>query len=126
MSAIYGIKWAYNVNDSNDPTESNTINLLMETAKRIASKPKIKKGVVTTEMLQTLCKAYTDCEDILDLRDLCMITLAYEGFLRFNELSNLHRIDISFKPDHMILKIRKSKTDIYRHWNEVLMAKGSS
>ena len=126
LSAIYGIKWAHNVNDLNDPTESNTVKLLMETAKRIASKPKIKKDVVTTEMLQTLCKAYKDCEDVLDLRDLCMITLAYAGFLRFNELSNLHCNDISFKPDHMILKIRKSKTDIYRHGNEVLIAKGSS
>ena len=54
----------------------------METAKRIAFKPKIKKDVVTTEMLQTLCKAYKDCEDVLDLRDLCMIRLAYAGFLR--------------------------------------------
>ena len=42
-----------------------------------------------------------------------MITLAYAGFLRFNELSNLHCNDISIKPDHMILKIRKSKTYIY-------------
>ena len=55
LSAIYGIKWAHNVNDLNDPTaESNTFKLLMETAKRIASKPKVKKDVVTTEMLQTL------------------------------------------------------------------------
>ena len=55
-----------------------------------------------------------------------MITLAYAGFLRFNELSNLHCNELSLKPDHMILKIRKSKTDIYRHGNEVLIAKGSS
>ena len=70
LSAIYGIKWAHNVNDLNDTTESNAVKLLMETAKRIASKPKIKKDVVTPEMLQTLCKAYKDCEDVLDLREI--------------------------------------------------------
>ena len=32
LSAIYGIKWAHNVNDLNDPTESNTVKLLMETS----------------------------------------------------------------------------------------------
>ena len=67
MSAIYGIKWAHNVNDLNDTTERNTVKLLMETAKRIAAKPKIKKNVVTTEILQTLCLAYKDCEDVIDL-----------------------------------------------------------
>lgn len=125
-SAVYGIKWAHNVNDLADPTDSNIVNLLMETSKRIASKPVKKKDVVTTEMLQELCSLYQDCDDIVDLRDLCMITLAYAGFLRFNELSNLHCNDVKLNSDHIVLNIRKSKTDIYRRGNEVLIAKGSS
>lgn len=125
-SAVYGIKWAHKVNDLEDPTDSNIVKLLMETAKRIRSKPRQKKDIVTAEMLQNLCSLYTDCEDVVELRDLCMITLAFSGFLRFNELSNLHCNDIKLNSDHIVVNIRKSKTDIYRKGNEILIAKGSS
>lgn len=126
ISAVYGIKWAHNINGLVDPTENNIVKLLMETAKRIRSKPKQKKDVVSTEMLQTLCSSYSDSDDVIHLRDLCMIILGYAGFLRFNELNNLRCNDVQFNSDHIVLNIRKSKTDVYRHGNEVLIAKGSS
>ena len=34
--------------------------------------------------------------------------------------------DVTFNSDHVVLNIRKSKTDVYRRGNEVLIAKGSS
>ena len=43
-----------------------------------------------------------------------MIPLGYAGFLRFNEISELKCNDNVFKDDHVILKIRKSKPDVYR------------
>ena len=125
-AAVYGIKWAHNINGFSDPTENVIVKNLLEAAKRIASKPKQKKDIVSSEMLQTLCSSYTCCDDVIQLRDLCMITLAFAGFLRFNELSNLRCNDITFNSDHIVVKIRKSKTDIYRRGNEVLIAKGSS
>jgi hypothetical protein len=48
------------------------------------------------------------------------------GFLRFKELSNLLCKDVEFKIDYIILKIEKSKTDIYRSGKEVLIPKGCS
>ena len=125
-TAVYGIKWAHNINGFKDPTENFIVKNLMETAKRIASKPVQKKDVVSTEMLQTLCSSYSNCDDVIQLRDLCMITLAYAGFLRFNELSNLRGNDVTFNSDHVVLNIRKSKTDVYSRGNEVLIAKGTS
>jgi integrase len=125
-AAFYGIKWAHNLNDENDPTESKIVKTLHDTAKRIASKPVNKKDVVSSEMLQTLCTFFAESSDVVDVRDLCMIMLGYSGFLRFNEISNLHCNDIEFKTDHLVLKIRKSKTDIYRQGKEVLISKGSS
>lgn len=126
LSAVYGIKWAHNINGLRDPTDNNIVKNLMETAKRIRSKPKQKKDVISTELLKSLCDSYGKCDDVIQLRDLCMITLAYAGFLRFSELSNLCCNDITFNSDHIVLNIRKSKTDIYRRGNEVLIAKGES
>ena len=50
-----------------------------------------------------------------------MILLGYAGFLRFNEISELKCNDIELKEDHVILKIKKSKTDVYRTVKEVLI-----
>lgn len=127
-SAVYGIKWVHKLNDLEDPTDSNIVKMLMETAKRIRSRPRQKKDVISTDMLQNLCSLYVGCTDVVDIRDLCMITLAYAGFLRFDEVSNLHctHNDVKFNSDHLVLNIRKSKTDVYRHGNEVLISKGSS
>ena len=65
-------------------------------------------------------------DDVLHLGDLTMILLGYVGFLRFNEINELKCNDIEFKEDHVILKIRKSKSDVYRSGKDVLIAKGSS
>ena len=77
-------------------------------------------------MLKDLCDIFRSTDDVLHLRDLTMIPLGYAGFLRFNEIRELKCNDIEFKEDHVILKIRKSKTDVYRSGKEVLISKGSS
>ena len=125
-SAVYGIKWVHNINDLPDPTESNIVKSLMEAAKRLNSKPVQKKDNVTSEMLQALCATYEHTTYIIDLKDVCMIMLAFAGFFRFNEISNLHCNDLTFNSDHIIVRVRSSKTDVYRHGNEVFIAKGRS
>ena len=124
--AVYGIKWAHNLNDYPDPTESNTVKLLLNTAKRICSKPVVKKDVLSPDMFKTLCLQFKDSTDVIDLRDLTMIMLAYSGFMRIDETLNLHCNDLTFNSDHIVVKIRKSKTDIYRNGSEIVISKGSS
>ena len=55
-----------------------------------------------------------------------MIVIGYAGFLRFNTISELRCNDVVFHGDHLVLKIRKSKTDVYSKGREVLIAKGTS
>ena len=49
--------------------------------------------------------------------------LAYAGFLRANELINLHPYDIRIAKDKMIMRITHSKTDQFRHGDEVSIAR---
>lgn len=125
-SAVYAIKWVHDINNLENPTENKTVKLLLEAAKRIGSKPVQKKDVVDTNMLQELCSMYESSTDVVHLRDLCMIMLGYAGFFRFNEINDLLCSDIEFKSDHLVVKIKKSKTDVYRKGKEVLIAKGNS
>ena len=39
VAAVYGIKWAYNINGLSDPTDNALVKHFMEAPKRIGSKP---------------------------------------------------------------------------------------
>lgn len=125
-AAYYSIKWMHNVNDFHDPTENAFVKNLLESAKRLRSVPVKKKDIVDTEMIKQLCDLYTESSDLGSIRDLSMILCGYAGFLRFSEISELRCNDIVFHEDHVVLKIKKSKTDVYRQGKEVLLAKGST
>lgn len=74
---------------------------------------------------KTLWK-FKDSEDLLVIRDLTMILLSYAGFLRYDEISSLLCRDVKVFDDYLVIYINKSKTDQYRHGNEVVIAKGST
>lgn len=124
-ASLYAIKWVHQINNLPDPTTNNFVIRLLEGAKRLCSKPVVKKDVVDSEFIITLCSSF-DTDDLVHLRDITMILLGYAGFLRFDEISELKCNDIHFNEDHLVLKIRRSKTDIYRAGKEVLIAKGNT
>lgn len=126
ISTIYSIKWAHSLKNLPDPTNNMFVNNLVEAAKRTLSKPVQKKDPITTDMLITLCTKYEDSRDILVVRDLCMILVAFSAFLRYDELSNLRCNDIIMHDEYFSISIKKSKTDQYRHGNVVVVAKGGS
>ena len=125
-AAFYGIKWAHNISGFDDPTEHSIAKRLLECAKHIQSKPVQKKDVLSTEMLTNLCSMYVTCDDVIELRDLSMIMIAYSGFMRMNEITELRCNDLRFHPDYLSIQIRSSKTDIYRDGSEVVICKGTS
>lgn len=125
-STVYGIKWAHSLRNLPDPTDNNFVKNLIETSKRLYSKPVDKKEPVSAEVLIELCKKYATSDDIFVIRDLCMILIGYAAFLRYDEIRNLRCNDISFHENYFSLKINKSKTDQYRFGTEVVIAKGVS
>ena len=126
-SSVYSIKWTHSINGHIDPTENGFVTNLLESAKRTRSMNVTKKDVVTSDMLVELCSSDAENNsDILHVRDLAMILIAYSGFLRYDELRNLKCCNVKFFEEHISLKIESSKTDQYRSGNEVLIAKGES
>ena len=123
-SAIYSIKWAHMLHGFSDPTENAFVKNLQDTAKRLNSKPVVKKDPVNAEILINLCNLHVDSTDLLIVRDLTMILLGFSGFLRFDELSNLKCKDILIFDDYLKIFLDRSKTDQYRRGNEILISKG--
>lgn len=125
-SAFYGIKWAHQINGLPDPTENTFAKNILEAAKRTIKSPCVKKDPVTSQLIIELCDRLSDSQDLCTVRNLCMITLGYSGFLRYNELSNIRCANLSFAEDHVKLCIPKSKTDQYRHGCDILISKGQT
>ena len=123
-SAIYSIKWAHMLHGFTDPTDNAFVKNLQDTAKRLNSKPVVKKDPVDSEVLIRLCNLHTESRDLLIVRDLTMILLGFSGFLRFDEISNLKCKDISVFDDYLKIFLAHSKTDQYRRGNEILISKG--
>ena len=126
LAAVYGIKWAHEINGLDDPTNNAFVRNLHEAAKRTTGHKTVKKDVVTADMIIDLCNNFVNSNDVIVIRDLCMITTAFAGFLRYDELSSIRCKDLNIQPDYFVISIQKSKTDQYRTGDEVSIAKGSS
>lgn len=123
-SAMYAIKWVHKLNNFYDPTDNAFVKGLFETSKRLRSKPTVKKDTISPELIVDLCNLYERSTDLLVIRDLCMIVIAYAGFLRYDELSALKCDDLVFHDSYVVIHIEKSKTDQYRQGNELIISKG--
>ena len=98
---------------------------ILESAKRSLSRPIVKKEPVTPDMVFSICQKFASANaNLSDLRTAAICVTAFAGFLRFNELANLRCCDVKFGKDKYVeLFIAKSKTDIYRNGNVVMLAK---
>ncbi|KAK3085138.1 hypothetical protein FSP39_024971 [Pinctada imbricata] len=127
QSVCHAISWAHSMAGVKDPCESDLVKLVKEGAIRETSRPIIKKEPVLPEHLIRLIDIFAnDNCSLADLRIACMCIVAYAGFLRFSELSQLQRQDIKIFQDHMIINIKKSKTDKYKHGSDVCIARTNS
>ena len=125
-SAIYGIKWAHDMNGFTDPTNNAFVKNLHESAKRITGTKTVKKDAISSDLIIQLCDSFVGNEDLLVVRDLCMITTAFAGFLRYDELSSIKCSDIFISDEYFKICLTKSKTDQYRSGQEVVVAKGTT
>jgi hypothetical protein len=58
-----------------------------------------------------------------DLRNTCMLFIAFYGFLRYDELVHLQRNSVIIHASHAELKITKSKCDQLRFGSTVVIAR---
>lgn len=125
-SAIYGIRWAYSVIGITSPTDSELVKNVYEAGKRRLSVPITKKEPINADMLRKMYCKFFESENIYNQRTICACLIAYAGFLRCSELLNIRCSDVCFEQTHMSIFIEKSKTDIYRDGQHVVIARTHS
>ena len=112
--AMYAISWAHQLAGFPDPTKSFLVKTVRESADRTIVHIVNKKEPITPHTLFLIVQKYAhETASLLDLRLATMCLVSYAGFLRFSELANIKRSDIVFNSDHIVILIKKSKTDKY-------------
>lgn len=122
-SAFYSLQWAHNLVGFPSPTDSVIVKNVHEGAKRRLAVPTNKKDPITPEILEQFYKSTFQEDNLFSQRLICACLLAFSGFLRVSELLNIRRNDITFDLTFITIFIPKSKTDIYRDGNSVVIAR---
>ena len=114
-ASFYAIKFfhksLFNVNTCSHFFVTN----IFEAVKRVtAHKIKREKALSLDDLNKIFVKMNQNRTNLADQRLLTIILIAFCGFMRFSEVSRLHRSDFIFSSTYDKVFIEKSKTDIYR------------
>ncbi|XP_072028609.1 integrase/recombinase xerD homolog [Amphiura filiformis] len=116
-TAFFAIKWHFNCclkTCMNNPCETRFLQLLMDGLKRLLAKPADnRKEPITADNLRSIIDKFNQ-DNLKDLRLCTMMLVAYAGFLRYDELSNIKVCDLELCDSHVKIFIEKSKTDQLR------------
>ena len=114
-NSLYSIGWAHKIAGLDVPSLHPMVSAVKESSSRLYGRPVVKKEVITSEMLSMLAYKYFDYQPSLyQARTVALCLIAFAGFLRYDELSNLLCLDVKFYPDYFLLFIESSKSYQYR------------
>ena len=126
---IASVTWLHDLGGYEDPSKSQLVKSILESAYRQSVKPVIHKVPVTKQILQ-------DIHDVLfggqssfkltDVRDFCYILLSFTGFMRFDEASSIRRQHLHLFFDYMLLDIPQSKCNKSGEPEHIYIARTSS
>ena len=125
-SIFYGIKWHYDcIPDSTlNPCDSKYLHLILQGLKRRLAKPVLKKLPVSRDIIFSIVSHFgSSAAGLSDLRVCLLFLLAYAGFFRYDELSNIRRCDVDLHLNYFRVYISVSKTDQYRQGAWVVISK---
>ena len=114
VSAFYGIKWMHEMYGLESPTNNKMVLNVLEAAKRMLSRPIVKKEPITVDVLLALYQRLYKDNNLKSQRIISACILAFAGFLRSAELLQLRVCDLVFEETHVSVFIESSKTDQYR------------
>ena len=126
-NAFYSISWAHQIAGLPDPTEHHLPRRVKEASIRLLGHGNNKKEPISPQSLsQIVNKFANESSSASDLRVATMCILAYAGFMRFDELSNILASDIVFESTYVRIFIERAKNDVHREGNWVIIAKTST
>jgi integrase len=119
------LKWAHRMAGLKHDLDQQYRSDIALGLRRVLAKPIQRKEVLTAQDVLRLVEI-SDLNKITDLRNTCIIVLAFAAFLRFSDFSRLTFDDLKFLDEHLEIKIKFSKTDQLREGKTVCLSKTGS
>ena len=124
----FAIKFYHKLLDYTDPCSPFVASSSLEAAKRLSVHKTRKKKAITIEHLELLYqKLAVKSKNLSSFRLLTMCTFGFCGFMRYSEVCNLRRSDVTFHDRFIKVFIEKCKTDVYRegNWTYMIISTGN-
>ena len=121
------LKWVHSILPiDNNPLDASICKNLVEAEKRSRPGPIKKKEPATLELVTSIVDSYAhEGATLKDLRFATMCVISFVCLLRSDELINIKASDIIVHSDYIVIKIPRSKTDVYRDGQEVFLHKSA-
>ena len=120
---VHALSWLHKVAGMQAPSDSPLVQFVMEGFRRLLAKPKCPKEPVSVEMLQAMVEAAGPSPSLTEVRLLTICLVAFEGFLRCDELTRLRCKDVTFNDHGMVINVVSSKTDQFREGASLVIAR---
>jgi integrase len=119
--AVCSIKWAHNIAGLDSPTDNILVSETLNGLKRRLAQPKVQKYPLKLEHINKLIDI-KDNSSPADIRNTCVMVLAFYAFLRVDELKNIRTHHLIFHEGHLEIRINRAKNDQLRKGNVVVVA----
>ena len=108
-----------------NPVDTALSRNIVESSKRLFSRPIKEKEPVTQDMIHRLCLAFAhEDSNLKDLRSALLFLLAFHGLFRISELlPDLQAVDMVVHNEYLEIFVKSSKTDQDREGKNVFIAK---
>ena len=128
-STMASLKWVHSfipgINQWNNPMNDDFLSKIMSSSKRRISLSKNQKTPISGPQINQMISS-SNLNDLIELRNCVIISLAYSLLLRHDEFSHLALNHFTENENGYKILIPKSKTDKYRNGSHVLLKSCSS
>ena len=124
--AVNAVGWVHQLTGYPAVSGSPFVRIVLEGIQRKLAKPKVRKELVTSDMMSAMVNSLGAAPSLTDMRLVAACLLAFSAFLRYDELAKLRCCDITFSHTRMSIHILSSKTDQYRQGDSVLVGRTGS
>jgi integrase len=121
---LAAIAWVHRTNGHADPTDNPALREQLSGIRNLYGRPPRRKQAATAERIALMLAKCPD--NLLGIRDRCLLALGFAGAFRRSELAALRVEDLTRVPEGLRITITRSKTDQTAQGQEIVVPHGSS
>ena len=127
LSALHGVDWAHRKAGLPCPGSRHIPRQTADGLIRQLSRPARKMQPLTMEHLSRLMEHFGGAAcPLMDLQMLCLMTLGFHGFFRWNDLHQLRVPDVRFSDGYVAIFLEGRKNDQFREGHVIPIAETGS